>query len=117
MHKNIIERERLSVRESYCYPVDIVGTYNCHWRALYNVILDEKIFSSIYKQIQRKLSGPDEIRRAFDHFPTKDGGKIFHLKGHHWVSLTKEYYTDDAYRYEVIDYTKAVQELSKWENI
>ena len=116
MDKNIIERERLSVRESYRYPVDIVGTYNCYWRALYNVILDEKIFSSIYNQFQRRLTEP-EIREVFDKFNKKIGGRIFHLKGHHWVSLTKEYYTDDAYRYEVNNYEEAVQELSKWENI
>lgn len=115
MDNNIIKRKRLSV--SYRYPKDIVGTYNCHWRALYSVILDEKIFSSIYNQFQRRLTEP-EIREVFDQFGKKNGEeRIFHLKGHHWVSLTKEYYTDDAYRYEVIDYEKAVQELSKWENI
>ena len=110
--ENIIKRKKLPVH----YPEEINITYYCAWRALYNVVLKEKQFSLVYNQFQRRLTEP-EIREVFDQFNKKIGGRIFHLKGHHWVSLTKEYYTDDAYRYEVNNYEEAVQELSKWENI
>jgi len=113
--KQIIENTRYSVKESYLYPPDIAGTFNCQWRAIYNIVMDDSKFRTIYNQLQRRITDPNEIREVCVNFRSKEEGKIFHLMGYHWVSLTKEFYTDDGYRYKVNDYEKAVKVLGEFE--
>ena len=68
-----------------------------------------------HNQLQRRITDPNEIREVCVNFRSKEEGKIFHLMGYHWVSLTKEFYTDDGYRYKVNDYEKAVKVLGEFE--
>ena len=44
-------------------------------------------------------------------------GHIYHLRSHHWVSLSDKWYTDDAYRWEVLLPHVAMTALSSMEEV
>ncbi len=86
------------------YPKCYKGLQKCHLRALYSV-------SPKAKKI--KHHQVSEIQECLQLFEGPFGGKVFCLRGTHWISIGPMFYTDDAYCWHVNNYEIACEALAK----
>ena len=103
----------------HMYPLNICGVGKCGLRALFNVSV-LNVFVEIIGSNDWILSTKHAVlktKQLFDEmkWKFKNGGCIFLLRGHHWVALTDDWYTDDGHRWEVLNYKIAFSILHEME--
>jgi len=94
LDRSCISRTRRRVEPPY--PEALVGTFNCACRARFSA-------GAAY------VEGADILAS-----PLPAGSRVYHLRGHHWVSLTRAWYTDDADRFAVLDFDGARRVLASF---
>ena len=95
-------KEKITIR----YPSRICGTGKCGQRALFNIwgpIMYQEMVCS-HPLMDSPLTTDDQLTQlhSYGRNQYKVNGQIYHLRSHHWVSLSDKWYTDDAYRWEVL---------------
>jgi hypothetical protein len=86
------------------YPACYTGFRNCHFRALYSV--SPKAAKLAYSK-KVKHHEESKIQECLQQLKGHTKGKVFWLRGTHWVSLSPSFYTDDAYCWPVVDFEVA----------
>ena len=103
----------------YTYPAPICGVGKCGLRALFS-LLGEMTFNQIttsHEWMRSEKIDNSKLKQLFhNHHPHSTfGSDIIYLRNHHWVSLSTEYYTDDAHRWKVLDHGKVLEILRSME--
>jgi len=110
-------KEKITIR----YPSQICGTGKCGQRALFNIwgpIMYQEMVCS-HPLMDSPLTTDDQLTQlhSYGRNQYKVNGQIYHLRSHHWVSLSDKWYTDDAYRWEVLLPHVAMTALSSMEEV
>jgi hypothetical protein len=86
------------------HPACYTGFRKCHFRALYSVSPKDAKLAYSKKVKHHKES---KIQECLQQLKGHMKGKVFWLRGMHWVSLSPSFYTDDAYCWPVVDFEVA----------
>jgi hypothetical protein len=92
------------------YPTCYSGLWKCSLRALYSVLPQAAKLAHSKKLKYREAS---MIQACLQQFKGPKKGKVFQLRGSHWVSICHSFYVDDAYCWYVTNFEKACKVLAK----
>jgi hypothetical protein len=92
------------------YPRCYRGLEKCHLRALYSVLPQATKLALSKKLKHHKAS---MIQECLQQFIGTKKGKVFQLRGMHWVSICRSFYVDNAYCWNVTNIEKACKVLAK----
>ncbi len=92
------------------YQTCFRGLGKCHLRALYSVLLQAAKLPHSKKLKHHEAS---MIQACLQQFKGPKKGKVFQLRGTHWVSICQSFYVDDAYCWYETDIEKACKVLAK----
>ncbi len=92
------------------YPKCYKGLWKCHLRALYSVSPKATNLAHSKKIKHHHASKIQECHQLFEGL---FGGKVFCLRGMHWISICPSCYTDDAYCWRVTNFEIACEALVK----
>jgi hypothetical protein len=92
------------------YPKHYKGLWKCHLRALYSVSPKAAKLAHSKKIKHHQAS---EIQECLQLFEGPFGGKVFHLRGMYWVSISPLFYTEDACCWRITNFEIACEALAK----
>ncbi len=92
------------------YPRCYRGLGKCHLRALYSVSPPAAKLALSKKSKHHEAS---MIQECLQQCKGPKKGKVFQLRGTHWVSICRSFYVDDAYCWRVTNIDKACKVLAE----
>jgi hypothetical protein len=92
------------------YPQCYRGLGKCHLRALYSV---SPLVAKLALSKKLKHHEASMIQECLQQFKGPKKGKVFQLRGTHWVSICPSFYMEDVYCWLVTNIVKAFKVLAK----